>query len=684
MIVRRHGSLFAVIFALLAAAGNSYSAPPPPAGPNPDDTPARLFTWFDTLGYPDLAQARFGRIATGSWRQINGEFEPIYAYGFLLAEGDGTFTVWALHSLRTRRLAATPPGTSETDRIGFDDWDLAGYIDERLRQHSEPKTASPRRPPAVPSLMPVSERGQLFLLARVAALRKLDEQAARLMDIVARLPPSKWSGSGADRSLRRRIADDLAYAETWTTTQDFGDRDVSRGQLLARLERVAAHFPDCPDHTELVATVAGLRRQIREDEAHATRRTERPFAQWSEHDQIAELIYQLRNLREESATWSSLRDGLNGSPTNEAERLIERGMAALPQLVEAIADDGPTRVDRSFPSVDNLKWPPAVGDAAIEAVRRIAGRPFHLDPPDRYNLIGAAKRRAEQRLIRAWSDDVRVRGEKAVMIDAARRGGDEACAIARRLVKVAPEEAAAAIIEGIGKTDDSWRDSMISTLVGVPGDAVDLYLMDLVKNDKRVNDAVAAAKTLRQRGSDRWLPLMIERWNRFNLDTAGDENRTYFIANDAEQMAELLLTAGTVDGIQAVAARLREMPIRLRADIVRIPGARRYDILRLAKKVGPAYAEYEQALLGFLIEAMADDRERSTDITGDLKELRRVADVAATTLDLMTEDLPFDLQADQPTRDRQIAAYRTRRRETKDLPPPDPAAHRTPTAVTPD
>ena len=38
------------------------AAPPAPDGPSPDDTPDRLFAWFDTLGYPDISQAPFVRV----------------------------------------------------------------------------------------------------------------------------------------------------------------------------------------------------------------------------------------------------------------------------------------------------------------------------------------------------------------------------------------------------------------------------------------------------------------------------------------------------------------------------------------------------------------------------------------------------------------------------------------------
>ena len=77
---------------------------------------------------------------------------------------------------------------------------------------------------------------------------------------------------------------------------EFNDLKVSRPQLLQRYERIAKSFPKTSRHVLATETVALLKQMIKEDEEHtAIRKNGKPFDLLSKNEQVAELIFQLRD-----------------------------------------------------------------------------------------------------------------------------------------------------------------------------------------------------------------------------------------------------------------------------------------------------------------------------------------------------------------------------------------------------
>src|SRR5207249_4190045 len=79
--------------------------------PKTDPSAADLiqaFTWFDTLGFPDVKGRPFVRVATGQWYRA-GEDPPqnTYVRGFLLEDIGDTFSILTL-SLETESFRKTP------------------------------------------------------------------------------------------------------------------------------------------------------------------------------------------------------------------------------------------------------------------------------------------------------------------------------------------------------------------------------------------------------------------------------------------------------------------------------------------------------------------------------------------------------------------------------------------------
>jgi hypothetical protein len=334
-------------------------------------------------------------------------------------------------------------------------------------------------------------------------------------------------------------------------------------------------------------------------------------------------------------------------------------------------------------SLDRLKWPPTVGDAALTAIRRIAGRRFDLPSPDNHRLTGSSKRRAAKPLIAAWYADVEARGVKAVLIDAVRRGDGESHLQAARLVKLHPTEAAEPIIAGIKQCTDSLnRQCLMWHLKDAPHPSVEPFLLATTSGAEDLEEAVLAAKVLSELGTDRWVPTLIRRWNELPLGVAADELRSYSTYNDVKECAEMLFFSGESACVRALSARLREMPLRLRAEIVRLPINQGWKVGKLKERRLQPKSDYEQSMVELLVVALDDDREQSSQIPG-CRELRRIADIAAEVLDELFKKVSFDFPAELPERNRQIAAIKAIFYEAPSAASPNQPA-RKPTAVTPD
>jgi hypothetical protein len=658
------------------------AAPPAAIAPHPDDAPARLYAWFDTLGYPDLSRARFIRVATGSWEQTgDGPAEPIYRYGFLLADDEATFTALSLSSLQVRTLEKNSEDR-EIDRVGFEDGNLTAYIDTRLKPWINGGSPYGERK-HIYNTATVGERGQFFLLARAAAHRGQYDQAAKLMEAVARLPRPSRSADPGPRSTRQLIADDLAFAETWQAIQDLGDKRLTRSHVLAKLERVATQFPEFAKHAEVAAAVTALRRLVREDEAHANRRDLAPLDRRPVREQIAEAIYRLRDLDNKYYAHGYYGGSPPSPPENVVHQVAAYGPDAIPQLLAAMDDDGFIRVQESFPGIDRLEWPPTIGEAAETAIGYAAGRRFELADEIRYKLSPGEQKAEKKRLIRAWYDDVRTRGLKTVLIDAMRSDADYATYQAARLAVLFPNEAADLIIDTARNTSfPRRRREFLGSLTKLPGDAVEPFLLEEVRSGPTLDCHVAAARILLNRQAEGWAPILIRHWNELPLGptVARDNSDDY---RSLLNFASFLVDSGDPDAVRAVGRSMRRLPIEFRGSVVRAAGSQLRQWKR-GKLDTPLKPGYEGALYELLIAALDDDRERAHQL-GWYSGEQRICDIAGQAFDEIDSSIySFEIKDDEPARNRALKEIGDTVRRERGLPPRTTGAPRAAAIVTAD
>jgi len=182
----RIGTLVAICVALFSC---GIAPAPAPAQDRPDAS--GVFDWFDGLGYPDLGKSQFVKVATGFWSQSgDGVKKNRYVHAFLLGEDGENFSVFTLE-LSEKTYQKSPDGTAEHERVGFAKADLKALATERLDALRKlAKQEEPDRHRRWDAR--ISERAELFLLARACRGRMLDDLSDEFTRRAPRTaPPSR-------------------------------------------------------------------------------------------------------------------------------------------------------------------------------------------------------------------------------------------------------------------------------------------------------------------------------------------------------------------------------------------------------------------------------------------------------------------------------------------------------------
>jgi hypothetical protein len=385
-------------------------------------------------------------------------------------------------------------------------------------------------------------------------------------------------------------------------------------------------------------------------------------------DQVAENIYQLRNLRLIFAYWTDgsssqypvfpvdVRDSRD-VPT-PVHRLIDLGNAAVPQLIDALDDRTFTRT--MVPSFNGRDLPHAmrVSDFARNILEFMSGR------------IPGGKMTREQ--AEAWWADVQSKGEseKQQLIDrAVVGGGTGSLNAAHKLVEKYPDAAIDAIAAGIRTTsNEGVRGAYVEIAGTLPGDASLAFLRSKLTPDVGVPSQIAAARALFARGQPEALPAMIDAWR-------GIQSRLPIDGWDFDWAAGGLITflarSGDAGAIDALGHDLRRAPVDVRLAVVEVFLPHRPS----AGSTGPSVQVYADmttlpagaagAAIERLLVASLDDRERRLSMNGTYDEAiftdPRVCDMAALTLSKRwPEKYTFHWSADAADCDAQIDKIRAK------------------------
>jgi hypothetical protein len=629
------------------------------------------FQWFSDLSYLDEKKDQFVKVYTSVF---GGNFEfnlsfgtdnPTEAsgevsrpaqrtiHGFLLEKRENQFTV--LTPSLAKETFKVEPGANEKESIvRFEAADLKSYAAGVLKQLRAPKKADRwNRDIETESALPI------FVLAWACSRHGLDDLAADLHHHAAKIPTI--GDQIAPRPLRDLLADELSAIAVRSALFDYGHPEVPRAQILRELDENQKRFGGSAQLEDFRVLSLNLRRMADEDEQHL--KNAKPFAQVSQQQQIAELIFQLRDqggYRPQSNSVFRMKafedpidhrvdhDPWPDAPNSPAQQLVKFGIAAAGQLIDHLDDDHLTRsMETEFGSsqVASLQKVLRVGDCAVLILERMSGRKFNGEnrPP-----------METKRRISAWYAEVQKKGEKQTLIDGVHRGDEESYEQSLQLIAKHLAEAMPAIKVGLKAAKKVETRCWLLRAAGRLKDCDPLLLSELMEGPLPAS-RLEAAKILHRRGRPEAVAGMITLWtsevSRKKPD--GDDNRQLLA-----EIASTLIATEHAAAINAIAPHLQKCCVGLRQDVAEycwgslapregIFGGKRIE----CKLPADARTGLERILV-----ALLDDTEE--DAYRFPKS--RTCDTAAQTFhEVSAKVYPFDAKASVQERDRAIREIRS-------------------------
>jgi len=679
-----HWFALAVVAACLASANVSLANPPKPAAEQ-----VRLFEWFSTLGFPDVKNAKFVRYPVGA-----SQSEVWFANGFLLGQNKDAWTVLTF-GLKQELVPKKP----EYPKKRPVDWacqeqNLATFVKAVLAAQAK---ADPAHDSAY-EYRGHSKTTWLFFLAWACWRQGLDEPAARLFAIAADLRDRQLGLAPGIATLQRRIAADLAQEEIVQAQRDLGGDETSRQKVLSRLESIPKKFPGLEVVSLAQEMARVLRQMVQEDSEHANKKKNRkPFAERTRQEQVAELIFELRDQHAEFDRHFSHRRRIDifddGRPAGEspAARLFKLGYDAVPQLVDALSDERFSRtIDFAATRHERLPYDSrysmlTVGDCALQILERLACRKLYKrfdrlmsEPP---SAVAAVKKAASE-----WNDelqsDLKKKGERQVLVDALQKADWESIHLVEPLRAKYPDAVLPALAAASRKAED--KDvlfQLVDLMDETAADRLIPFLFNELKTSSSLDERVGVARLLARHGRSDGLALLTAEWKK---------SATRAIPSGSlVELAFYLGMSGTLDAVNALAEGLDKRPMKLRLAVVRsfaldgsMSGGGSGPFVEVLfhsdfgrepqKPINVNDKVLVAAVVDLLIGELADTEPLSDlEVTwGNATCLRpRIADIAGQVLhQLDGRRFPFDLSAGVPERDRQRVLLINAWRQARHLP----------------
>ena len=639
----------------------------------------QAFAWMTKLGYPETKDLKFVLVATGEWSTSGNKApENQLHYGFLMEEKGTSFKCLMLN-LDVQMFEKTRGNTAAYKSVSYEILDLDKETKTLLGKAQE---TEPGKRMSKHFGYHLSERTQLFLLAWACSRKGLDEAAAKLYD-QARSP--KYNRYGEDqqkpiKTLQEKVADDLGNIEIRRGVEAFRDLRISRQELYSRFERMVTNFTNSSHHALAAETATLLKQMIKEDEEHASvRKNGKPFDQLTNKEQIAELIFQLRNQTSESGFFDDIFWTMSGKTNTPAHSLVDRGYDAVPQLLEFIEDQRFTRAVEYQGRWASCNKVLRVGECAQKIIESIAGVSFNKPnfAKNSRQLTGRELARAE---IKAWYAELMKKGEKGFLTEATERGDHNSGEMANRLLKKYPMDALPVLIK-VAKAakDGPVRATIVDLIASCNGEDSLRFLLTEIKEGPLAQPRLTAAEALHKLGRHEGLAAMIEWWKSGVNTTQNNKERDEDPAGWYWYIARFLANCSEVEAIQGLAFDLHKHPICARLHAIAAVGGMEPGpgIQKMPAKDPIKLAAAVEALL---VSAL-DDLEESGNCN-DFSETR-VCDFAADVLNhLDPKKYAFDPDAQPRARNRQLVVMKNVWRSENRLPPlPIPEPRRIPTVA---
>jgi hypothetical protein len=683
-----HPFALAVMTVCLSAAVVMGAEAPLAKSAEPAAERVKLFEWFSTLGFPDVKHARFVRYPLSFDQPEGAPARVRFAHGFLLGESKDAWTVLTC-DLKQQQVPKKP--WFQPNRPA--DWacqreDLGAFANAMLALHARSKSDDD----SDFGYWRHSKTTGLFFLGWACSRQGIDGPAAKLFEIVTDLRDRNLGLPPGSATLQRRIAADLAHEE-FIAAQGGLCRDEPREQILTRLELIPKRFPglETVDWAREMARI--LRPMVREDGEHAKQeQRNKPFAERSRKEQIAELIFELRDQHGESFSLRDREDIFAGNSFGKspAHRLFKIGYEAVPQLIEALSDE---RFSRTVDFHGGWKEPRlsvryhvlTVGDCALQILERLSDREFFKqsdsfmsESPKR---IAAVKKAALQ-WYKELEPELKRKGERQVLIDGMQSADWASTQLAEPLLAKYPEVAMPALAAAARKaTDKHVMLQFVQLMDRTAGKELIPTLLDELKTSPSLDERITVAMLLLKHQRLDGVAPLIQEWK---------QSSTRSVPNDTlVELAFYLGKCGKADAVAALALGLDQRPAKVRLaavgsvarnDSIEVIGRSLNYLTFLYQGAGrksllPEYkgdAALSAAIVKLLIGEL-QDTEPAGDGPGRWGDTKfsdpRIADVAAQVLhELDPGRFPFDLSAPPADRDRQRVLLVNAWRKTRNLP----------------
>jgi hypothetical protein len=585
----------------------------PPQGPEPSaaDQTAELFALLDRLDPLDTSALPFVRVAVGQ-RDLILAADPWtarYRHGFLLAVEGPRFRVrWLEPDAET--LVATPPGTPDRLRVGFEPADLRAFADELAAAlHASAGVAGVH--PCEPD-EPLAPSTVALLAARACARRGHGEHVERLVAAVR-----ARHGTAAAPLLR---TPGLAWDLAKTLQLALGDPRRSWQELREQHIAWLAAFDGEHPHETVTDRGNAIRRLL------ARRAAAPPRAEPPTDAQLLEDVRELPARRE----WPVLAplDPAAERAQRAFDELACRGLAAVPALIDALDDGSPTRCIEYSSRLGGGFSVRTLGERADDVLVAIAG-----------------ERRADWR---AWYATARREGLRASVQRALERG---VFAAATAWLRHWPDEYG--VLVARARTVDARQRYWLGWALLRDGTLwARLHGLALLYGDacREHPERRAACELLLARGDAAGFRSIAADWSEGRLST--EQALPYLVDLLAAGVAVLPLVRERLGDARVRSALLRALAALPAATLLAaVPGERRAE----------ARAQVRECALELLADATRID-----DVTVTLAPGRRVtmrqathAEVAACRLhELWPDDHAFDATRSARSRARQVAALR--------------------------
>jgi hypothetical protein len=640
---------------------------------------AEARTWYKTLGYPDVTNAPYVRVATGRWTSVNDQSRVNrFVEGFLLSEEPEAFTVFLCSvstfeesfgsdepyaALTTVRFVRRPDGPV-AERIGFEKVDFKEAALAALARVQQQIRADAYR---LRFDRPASPRARIFAFAQACRQKDLEEIAFALEEQASQIPNGQ-TGRKDSRPIREILQDEISEAVLANAEGKFSDPSIPWCELVKPYEKFAERFPASKRIAYAQEAEAVLRKMIAEEAEHHPK----PRAEMTKAEQIAEDIFQLRYLhvfhwiQGRYPVHAMYRDGTD--KVESVEHLIDAGEAAVPALIEALDNHRFSRsaVQESIHTQDPMTAT-RVSRVAQVILEHVSGRNFYPVRNDKGELVnGTTRQQAE-----AWWGEVQRKGEKQLLIEATAAGGDRSLAPARNLAEKYPDAALEAIEAGVRATsEDARRSELIEVAGRLPGKKAASFLKAELVGGKGIYSQLAAARALHEAGDADAVPAMIAAWKKIQPRLPANEDDAFWQVGG---LIGFLAECGRVQAIDALRLEAQKAPVDVQLAVVMVfvRGAKNQSMFAHGSTVSSdterrALPEGEAGLaIDRLLVAALDQTGQRLKMEGNIDGTAyrdpRVCDLAAFVLARRRpQKFQFQWSGTVAERDAQIAIMRAR------------------------